>query len=173
MIKTTILSTLKRVSAGQRRWSRATRQRKSGADSGNRRLPRSWRAVGGAKTWPERRDGLGEGRLGRRERDLCVSLRGGRLAAGSCSDVAQVANDFQDFAAGGKHPPIGPLVSIQGLHELDFVCRIIALASGGVDLATTRDLPPFHGHRNVLFTAVLLAPVDLYFFVALGHGSPL
>lgn len=91
------------------------------------------------------------------------------------ADVAQVANHFQDLAARGKHPPIGSLVSIQGLHELDFFGRIVPLACRGIDLATTRDLAALHADLNVLLASVLTCtPIDLHLiFIALGHDIPL
>lgn len=48
--------------------------------------------------------------------------------------VAQVSDDFQNFAAGRKHPAMLAFVCVHGLHELDFVTRVISFASGGVDL---------------------------------------
>lgn len=50
-------------------------------------------------------------------------------------DVADFAEDFQDFAAGGEHPAVVPFVLVERLHELDFVIAVFPFAGGRIDLA--------------------------------------
>ena len=40
---------------------------------------------------------------------------------------------LQDFAARGKHAPVRALILLQGVHELDFLVGILALAGRRID----------------------------------------
>ena len=47
--------------------------------------------------------------------------------------IAKTAEDFQDFAPGGKHAAALGFVLLNGLHELQLGERIIAFAGGWID----------------------------------------
>lgn len=49
--------------------------------------------------------------------------------------VAERANHFEDFAAGGKHTAIDALIVIECVHELDFVVAVVAFAGRWIDLS--------------------------------------
>jgi hypothetical protein len=70
----------------------------------------------------------------------CIGGLGAGRGLGSHTHIAQAANDFQDFAARGKHAAARSLVGIEGLHEGNFFFGIVALASCRVDLSPPGDL---------------------------------
>lgn len=51
--------------------------------------------------------------------------------------IPQTANHFQDFAPGREWSAAAALVGIHGIHEFDFVVRIVTLASGRINFAST------------------------------------
>lgn len=53
------------------------------------------------------------------------------------SKVAEVANDFQDFAARREHASALSLVIIHRTHELDLRIGIVAFAGGRIDVPAT------------------------------------
>src|SRR5579883_2693973 len=55
------------------------------------------------------------------------------LALGLDLLVSQVAEDFQDFTPGGKHPPAAALVLVHRHHELGLRLGVFALAGGRID----------------------------------------
>ena len=73
-------------------------------------------------------------------RRLAIGDGGGGQCASVDADIAEGADDFEDFAAGGEHAAVGSLVGVQRLHEFDFFARVIAFARGGINLTTTRHL---------------------------------
>ena len=74
-------------------------------------------------------------------------------------DVTEGTDDFQDFAACGKHPTTVALVLVQCSHELEFVLRVVALARRGIDLATSLALPSLSLPTVFLDRDVLLATI--------------
>lgn len=53
--------------------------------------------------------------------------------------IAQVTNDFEDFAASWKHPTASSLVFVHRVHELYFLLAIVAFAGSRVDLTPALD----------------------------------
>ena len=96
-------------------------------------------------------------------RGLACGRGGGsglRLWACGHPNVAHVANHFEDFTAGWEHSPVGTFVGVQGLHELDFVSRIVAFARGRIDLTASLHLaslrsPALQHHRSVLLAPIV------------------
>ena len=82
--------------------------------------------------------------LGVRRTRQCARRFAMRLTL--CLDpiVPQAANDFENFAPGGKLPSTAAFIVVHGFHEFDFIGCVIAFACGGVDLPTTFDFGPPH-----------------------------
>ena len=82
--------------------------------------------------------------------------------------VAQVAENFQHFAAGRKHPSAGAFVQIHGVHEFDFGVGVVALAGGGVNLPTAADFGPalakssLGNHGGIRGSSLVAATVGLF-----------
>jgi hypothetical protein len=81
-------------------------------------------------------------------------------------DIAQATNNLQDFAARRKHSAVGALVSVESMHELDFLSAVITLACCRIDLPAARGLPALRGaraslsrHGNVLLPAILASAI--------------
>src|SRR5713101_1102388 len=73
---------------------------------------------------------------------LALRRRGTRRKAWQISrfgdlSIAQSCEDFQHFAPCGERSAVIALVLVPRLHEGNFVIRVVALAGGGVDLAST------------------------------------
>src|SRR5262245_55530245 len=60
------------------------------------------------------------------------SRQGGGLLGAA---IAQGAQHFQHLAPGRERTPIGTLVQIHRLHELDLLLRVLLLAGSRIDLA--------------------------------------
>src|SRR5438876_6187894 len=142
-----------------------------------------------ARPWVERSNRLKFVCFGGLGRALDVRCGGWNCDGSRRSDsnISQVSNHFEDFAAGWKHPPAGPFVGIERVHEFDFVIAIVAFASGRIDLAATLHLhpplalfPSFSGDRHVLlaplFALAAVGPVAALQFhfalLVLGHCTP-
>jgi hypothetical protein len=74
--------------------------------------------------------------------------------------------DLQNLAPGGKGTAVIAFVLIHGFHEDNFFIGIIALAGGGIDLASplslvaaVLSLAAFHLDRNILLTTIAVAAV--------------
>src|SRR5208337_2689139 len=79
-----------------------------------------------------------------------------RRAGGRNLFVAQVAEDLENFAPGGKHPSTLVLVLIHGEHELQFRLGVIALARGGVhESPSSTGLPGLGGAACLLAGAAI------------------
>jgi len=107
--------------------------------------------------------GFGGGQSGRVDDAVFARARlalAGRTLALRGTDVAELADDFEDFAAGGEHAAALVLVGVEGVHELDFFRRVFAFAGGRVDLAAALDFGPslalaaLDGDDGVLLAAV-------------------
>ena len=81
-------------------------------------------------------------------------------AAGSFEGAGSAGRGyFEDFAAGREHAAAGSLVGVHGLHEFDFLRRVVSFARGRVDLPAPRHLEtfsqtPLDGDGHVLLAAV-------------------
>ena len=74
--------------------------------------------------------------------------------------IAEISQHLKHLAARRKHPAAGPLVGFHRLHELKLVVRIVAFASGRINLAPTAnfrppfELPTFDRHGHILRPAL-------------------
>src|SRR5208337_64403 len=89
-----------------------------------------------------------------------------RRAGGRNLFVAQVAEDLENFAPGGKHPATLVFVLIHGEHELQLRLGVIALARGGV-----HESPPSTGLSGLGGAGRLLAGAAIRPFRAWDHRS--
>lgn len=54
--------------------------------------------------------------------------------------IAETANDFEDFAPSWERSAAAAFVGVHGIHEFDFVERIVALASGRINFTSALGL---------------------------------
>jgi hypothetical protein len=94
---------------------------------------------------------------------LCVKIlrlgTGRRLLSLALFVSFGVANgdyDIQDFEAAGEVVASVTFEGVQGLHEFDFVVRVVSLARRWINLAPPLDFSSFRGDRNFALSAVLL-----------------
>ncbi len=105
-----------------------------------------------------------------------VSYRVGR--GGIASAVTEVANDFQNFTAGGKHTTARAFISFDRIHEFQFLGGVFTFAGRGVNLSTTLDFSSrfegrfgggFFGDR--LGATLCLSPIDRHNTFAITFDS--
>ena len=74
--------------------------------------------------------------------------------------VPQVSQHFEDFTTCREHAPAGTFVSVQSMHELDFLSAVVSFAGRRVNMTaalhrTTFAFAPFTGDGHFLLTPFL------------------